>query len=256
MILCITVSLPDYQFMPTLEEYSHLLGVPISSQAPFSGLEEDPKDQDIAKATHLKLSEISDHMTIKGKMLGLTTKFLVKKAQYSARMTSGDAFEAVFSLLINGLFLFPSFDDFVSTDAIKIFLIGNPVPTLLVDSYHSVHMRNSYSGGMITCYVPMLYKWFISHLSGSHAFWDLKDGLLWSQNIMSLTYSYIIQYSHDYDGVNIIDSCGGFSNVPLLGTKGGIDYNPILARRQLGYPMRYKQKNIHLEGLFFKECKD
>ncbi|XP_050914929.1 uncharacterized protein LOC127129857 [Lathyrus oleraceus] len=171
-------------------------------------------------------------------------------------MRSVDAFEAVFALLIYGLFLFPSFDDFVALDAIKIFLIGNSVPTLLADAYHSVHMRNSYSGGMITGCVPMLYKWFISHLPRSHAFWDLKNGLLWSQKIITLTHSDIVRYNHDYDGVSIIDSYGGFSNVPLLSTKGGIRYNPILARRQLGYPMRDKPKNIQLEGLFFKECKD
>ncbi|XP_050895731.1 uncharacterized protein LOC127102405 [Lathyrus oleraceus] len=207
---------PDYQLMPTLEEYSHLIGVPISSQAPFYGLEEDPKDQDIVKVTHLKMSEIRDHMTTKGKMHGLIVKFLMNKAQYFARMRSVDAFEAVFALLIYGLFLFPSFDDLVAMDAIKIFLIGNLVPTLLVDAYHSFHMRNSYSGGMITCCVPMLYKWFISYLPRSHAFWDLKDGTLWSQKIMSLAHSDIVWYSRDYDGVSIIDSCGGFPNVPVI----------------------------------------
>ncbi|XP_050909512.1 uncharacterized protein LOC127123325 [Lathyrus oleraceus] len=241
---------PSYQLMPTLEEYSHLIGVPISSQAPFSGLEEDPKDQDIAKATHLKMLEIKDHMTIKGKMLGLTAKFLMSKTQYFARMRSVDALEAVFALLIYGLFTFPSFDNFVAMDSIKIFC---PVPTLLADAYHSVHTRNSYSGGMITWCVPILYKWFISHLPRSHAFWDLKDCLLWSQKIMSLTHSDILWYIRNYDGVNIIDSCGGFSNVHLLGTKGGFSYNSILARRQIGYPMRDKPKNIHLKGLFFKE---
>ncbi|XP_050878480.1 uncharacterized protein LOC127082285 [Lathyrus oleraceus] len=207
---------PEYQLMPTLEEYSHLLSVPISSQDPFFDLEEDPKDQDIAKAPHLKMSEIRDHMTTKGKMLGLIAKFLMNKAQYFARMRSVDTFKAIFALLIYGLFVFPSFDDFVAMDSIKIFLIGNLVPTLLVDAYHSVHMRNSYSRVMITCCMLMLYKWFISHLPRSHAFWDLKDGLLWSQKIMSLTHSDIVWYSRDYDGVNIIDSCGGFSNVPLL----------------------------------------
>ena len=29
---------PDYQLMPTLEEYSLLVGIPISDQDPFSGL--------------------------------------------------------------------------------------------------------------------------------------------------------------------------------------------------------------------------
>ena len=33
---------PDFQLVPTLEEYSHLLGIPISSRVPFSGFEEIP----------------------------------------------------------------------------------------------------------------------------------------------------------------------------------------------------------------------
>ena len=32
--------------------------------------------------------------------------------------------------------------------------------------------------------------------------------------------------------------CEGFPNVPLMGTKGCINYNPMLAIRQLVYPMR------------------
>ena len=36
----------------------------------------------------------------------------------------------------------------------------------------------------------------------------------------------------------ILISCGGFPNVPLMRTRGCINYNPILAIRQLGYPMR------------------
>jgi hypothetical protein len=59
-----------------------------------------------------------------------------------------------------------------------------------------------------------------------------------------------------YDGVQIIDSCGEFSNVPLLGTRGGINYNPVLAHRQLGFPLKDKPNNILLEGVFFQEVKD
>lgn len=36
---------PDYQLMPTLEEYSYLLRLPISNQIIFSILEEIPKDK-------------------------------------------------------------------------------------------------------------------------------------------------------------------------------------------------------------------
>ena len=44
---------PDYQRMPTLEEYAHLLGIPISNKFPFSGLEEIPRSHLIAEALHL-----------------------------------------------------------------------------------------------------------------------------------------------------------------------------------------------------------
>ena len=36
----------------------------------------------------------------------------------------------------------------------------------------------------------------------------------------------------------VIFSCGDYPNVPLIGTWGCINYNPALAIRQLGYPMR------------------
>ena len=51
----------DFQLMPTLEEYSHLFGVPISSRVPFSGLEEIPRSSIIVEALHLKKSEIEAH---------------------------------------------------------------------------------------------------------------------------------------------------------------------------------------------------
>ncbi|KAI5415942.1 hypothetical protein KIW84_041106 [Lathyrus oleraceus] len=48
--------------------------------------------------------------------------------------------------------------------------------------------------------------------------------------------------------------CGEFSHVPLLGTQGGINYNPALACRQLGFPLRGKPNNTQLEGLFYQEA--
>ena len=65
---------------------------------------------------------------------------------------------------IYGLALFPNIDGFVDVNAIRIFLIGNHVPTLLGDMYFSLHLRNSKGGGTIVCCIPLLYKWFFSHL--------------------------------------------------------------------------------------------
>ena len=85
-----------------------------------------------------------------------------------------DAFEAIFVLCIYGLALFPKIYDFVDVNDIRIFLIGNHVPTLLGDMYFSLNLRNSKSGGTIVYYVPLLYKWFISHLPQTPAFLENK----------------------------------------------------------------------------------
>ena len=39
-------------------------------------------------------------------------------------------------------------------------------------------------------------------------------------------------------GVGVLCLCEGFPNVPFIGTRGCINYNPMLVVRQLGYPMR------------------
>ena len=48
---------------------------------------------------------------------------------------------------------------------------------------------------------------------------------------MSLTNNDIVWYDSALSNLDIIDSCGEFSNVTLIGTQGGINYNPVLAHR-------------------------
>ncbi|KAI5401541.1 hypothetical protein KIW84_066133 [Lathyrus oleraceus] len=247
---------PDYKLVPTLEEYSHLLGIPISDKVTFSGLEEIPRSHIIAEALHLKKSEIEAHWVKKRGMFGLTFEFLIGKVIAYAQAGSMDAFEAIFVLLIYGLALFPNIDGFVDVNAIRILLIGYHVPTLLGDMYFSLHLRNSKVRGTIVCCVPLLYKWFISHLAQTPAFVENKQCLRWSQRLMSLTNDDIVWYDSSLGSLDIIDGCGELSNVPLIGTQGGINYNPALAHCQLGFSLRDKPNNTQLEGLFYQEGKD
>ena len=124
---------PDYQLMPMLEEYSYLLDLTITNCVPFTSLEGEPKPHEIAALIHLGKSEVEAHMTTKGWIRGLPAQFLLEKPRYFARMKSTIAFEAIFALLAYGLFLFPNMDKFVDINAIRIFMIRNPVPTLLGD---------------------------------------------------------------------------------------------------------------------------
>ena len=72
---------PDYQLMPTLEEYSYLFDLPITNRVPFTGLKGEPKPHEIAALIHLGKSEVEAHMTTKGGIRGLPTQFLLEKAR-------------------------------------------------------------------------------------------------------------------------------------------------------------------------------
>lgn len=242
--------------MPTLEEYSQLLRIPVADTVPFSGSEKLPEPDVLAKILHLKESDVKNNFTTKGGIRGFKSKFLIGKASYFSSVGCHVVFEYYFALLIYGLLLFPNIEGFVDSYATRIVLGGNPFPTLLGDTYHSIHYRTLKGGGTIVCCIPLLYKLFISHFPHSVPFWDHKLNLRWSQKIMSLTHSDIVWYNRSLDGVEIIYSCGEFPNVPLMGIKGIISYNLILARRQLGYPMKDKPLNVLLEGFFLRDSEE
>lgn len=106
------------------------------------------------------------------------------------------------------------------------------------------------------CCVPLLYRWFISHLPNNGHFVENKGNLKWFQRNMSLIAEYILWYFRGYDDVKVILNFGSFPNVPLVGTKGGINYNPRLALRQLGYQFLCKPDPEHVEEFILHEGVD
>jgi len=161
-----TTALPflTIKLVPTLEEYVYLVDLPVLDRVPFSGLEEVPKASAIAATLHLKTSDITSNLATKGKekIQGLTSKFLNSKAN---TCESTLVFESILALLIYGLVLFPNIADFIDANVIQIFLTKNPVPTLLAETYHSIHHRTNKQDGTILCFAPLLYRWYTLHLS-------------------------------------------------------------------------------------------
>ena len=72
---------PDYQLVPTIDEFSQLLGVPILDQIPFTGIEKDPQLGEIALALHLQRSDIVANWETRSGVKGFLAKFLFEKAQ-------------------------------------------------------------------------------------------------------------------------------------------------------------------------------
>ncbi|XP_050889233.1 uncharacterized protein LOC127094443 [Lathyrus oleraceus] len=209
----------DYHLVPTLEEYSHILGIRIKNQVPYIRTKELPKYQDLVEALHIGKKEVELNLKPKGGIHGFTSKFLVDKVIAFAEARRWTTFNANLALLIYGIVLFLNMEEFLDLEAIHIFLTQNPIPTLLVDTYYSIHVRTQKKKGTIVCCTPLLYRWFISHLPNKGPFVENKENLKWSQRIMSLKAEDISWYSRVYDGVKLILNCGDFPNVPLLGVE-------------------------------------
>ena len=66
---------PDYQLMPTLEEYAQLIHIPVADTVPFSGSEKLPEPASLCKVLYMKESEFKNNLTTKGGLPGFTAKF-------------------------------------------------------------------------------------------------------------------------------------------------------------------------------------
>ncbi|CAJ2633445.1 unnamed protein product [Trifolium pratense] len=95
--------------------------------------------------------------------------------------------------------------------------------------------------------------WLSSHLPRKGAFVENQGNFSWPERMTALTEKDISWYSREFDGTEVILRCGGFPNVPLMGPRGCINYNPVLSLRQLGYPMNDKPEDRQLECFILKE---
>ena len=104
------------------------------------------------------------------------------------------------------------------------------------------------------CCMPLLLRWFISHLPKSL----LKnvEGLGWSYRIISLAHTNILWSSRVMESTAVIDHCGGYPNVPLLGIRGGITYNPCLALWQFDRAQRDGPHELLLTNIAFDYKED
>ncbi|XP_058741278.1 uncharacterized protein LOC131613645 [Vicia villosa] len=215
---------------------------------------EKPDLNNIANALYLSIEDVLGNWKKNGSTQGFYMSFLVEKAQELASKKMWEAFNALLAVLIYGIVMFPNIHKFVDLAAICLFVEKNPIPTLLADTYYSVHSRYGKGGAIRNC-LPLLYTWFKSHLPTSGPF--VTSTQKWHQRIMGLTGNDIVWCPTGMDVEKVITSCGTFDNVPLIGTKGVINYNPKLALRQLGFALENKPLDKEIfESVCFEKGTD
>jgi len=123
------------------------------------------------------------------------------------------------------------------------------VIVVLADAYYTFDQRCEKSSARIFYCMPVLYVWLVSHIFHhesrpvcplqGHRMCAEKGKANWEQLLAGMVGSSVNWFPRWKEGgVGVLCSCEGFPNIPLMGTRDCINYNPMLAIRQIGYPMR------------------
>ena len=100
------------------------------------------------------------------------------------------------------------------------------------------------------CCLPVFYVWLLSRIGEKgisaqcpveevmQRKLEVKRTTNWGEFLSRLTQEKIKWHPYWQQKTSIIYYCGNYPNVPLIGTKGCVNYNLILAQRQFGYPIR------------------
>ncbi|KAL5123900.1 hypothetical protein HKD37_02G004395 [Glycine soja] len=163
-------------------------------------------------------------------------------------------FADILALLIFGVVLFLNVDGLVDLAAIDAFLAyhhskESPVVAILADLFDTFDRRCEKNSARIVCCLPALCVWLVSHLFQqdtrhpcplqSYRSCAEKGRVDWDQHLAGIGGSAINWFPRWKEGKEgVLFSCGDYPNIPLIRTRGCINYNPALAIRQLGYPMR------------------
>ena len=120
---------------------------------------------------------------------------------------------------------------------------------VLADTYDTFDRRCEKSSARIVCCTPALYVWLVSHMFHhesrpicplqGHYMCVEKGKANWEEilaNMVGASVNWFPRWKEG--GAGVLCSCEGFPNIPLMRTRGCINYNPVLAIRQVGYPMR------------------
>ncbi|KAL5131311.1 hypothetical protein HKD37_12G034220 [Glycine soja] len=234
----------DFQMVPTVEEFEEILGCPLGGRKLylFSGC-----GQRFVK-------RVGPHEANSKWRSGPAAEILGRQGKgYGEPREVGPVYGYTSSVDL-GVVLFPNVDGLVDLASIDAFLAyhhskKSPVVAILVDLFDTFDRRCAKNSARIVCCLPALCVWLVLHLFQqdirhscplqSYRSCVEKRRVDWDQHLAGIGGSAINWFPRWKEGKEgVLFSCGDYPNVPLIGTRGCINYNPALAIRQLGYPMR------------------
>ncbi|XP_052723778.1 uncharacterized protein LOC108344405 [Vigna angularis] len=198
----------DFQLVPTVEEFEQILNIPLEGKAPYNYLGQYVPILQLSRVMKVHPMKLESKFTIKGKVRGLPQGYLKGYLHRLAEEENWETFMDVLALLLYGVMLFPNVKNFVDYAAMNAFVgykerCENPVTAVLAECKSNLKGANEWAQLCASLNEDQI-KWCVP--------WQRRS--------------------------QIIYHCGRYPNVPLMGIRCCINYNPVLAQRQFGHPMR------------------
>ena len=134
--------------MPTVEEFGDILDLPLEGKIPYKHATQNTSVSTLAGILKIHSAELESKMITKGTIKGIPQGFLEGHLRQVA-------------------------DNFVDLSAINVFIAykinaENPVTTILANVYRNLNMCYESKKKKLSCCLPILYKWSISHVSPNY----------------------------------------------------------------------------------------
>jgi len=241
--------------VPTIEEYEQILHISLNGGVPYRHLEQHTSILTLSPITKISQDELSDRLTAIRGIEGLSQRFLEAYLLQLSIKGDWETFMDVLALTLYGVMVFPNVVHYVDYIAVDIFVVvktrfENPVTAILADTLLALDLCHERNMRKLTCCVPSLYIWMMARIGDNvigincpiklvtRRKRETKSGKKWGQYFAGQNQTKILWQPFWQQRTSLIYSCANFPNVLLIGTKGCINYNPILAQRQFGYPIR------------------
>ncbi|XP_058774521.1 uncharacterized protein LOC131648816 [Vicia villosa] len=235
-----------------------MLGFSRIKKGYYTGIGKKVEIADLAKALEVPAADLEPNYKTDDNVHGIRRSYLEAQAMLYAQKKQWDICRHFLALLIFGVILLPKKAEYVDHDAIHVFTSFrvsdvDPTPTILANIYYTIHTRCEKKRGMLFCCVHLLYSWLTSHIYKANYLVKDLTRHEWSQKLRALKADSIFWYARKQNYERIIYKCGDFPNVPLIGTLGCINYNPVLALRQLGHSMDDEPSKQQVEELILHD---
>ena len=221
--------------------------MPLEGEVPYKHLEEHASISTLAGIMKIHPRELEDKFVTRKGTKGFPQRYLETYLYQLADKGEWETCVDVYALVVYGVLIFPNHEDFVGYDAIDVLVAvktraENPIPAILADTYMTLDLCHEWRNKKMLCCIPTLYVWLAARI-GERTIGvkcpvelvarrgpEVKGAKEWREFFVGLNETKIPWQPSWQLRSRLIYYCGKYLNVPLVGTRCYINYNPVLAQ--------------------------